>query len=350
MGNNVDIEKAWLSPLIFQQSFAECRECFNAVILRAGEVVISPQGIPSEFVVRLETFPKDFLSVRRHLFSVLFQSMYALLGLSTAKRLLYGKFNYLFRIWVTSADNLLDDEDKITLPLRMPGQGHVMKQVVAIMAADRAMSVILNEAVSEQVLSYEQAEKLSALTLQVLLPSAAQEASEEGGISRRLSPQEILEKIHVLKTGILFNLPFMGPSSIESDLDEVLIVGLKQGLMDFGIGCQILDDIRDVAIDFKEKRQNYLLSQIYYFDPAAFNTQLKGLEDNPDSLYNDLNMLEKFISPAAQVGNDYLIKGLLRLKAHGLGLDDMDIENIAVSMFHVLHLGEAQQWLKPSLL
>jgi len=96
--------------------------------------------------------------------------------------------NQLFRIWVTGADNLLDREDKTTLPIRMPGRSPVMRQVVAIMAADRVLARLLNAAVGNALITPEEADILSDGSLQVLLPSAAQEASEEGGIVNRPRP------------------------------------------------------------------------------------------------------------------------------------------------------------------
>ena len=38
--------------------------------------------------------------------------------------------------------------------------------------------------------------------------------------------------------------------------------------MSFGLGCQILDDIRDISKDYLEKRHNYILSKIYSDEPV----------------------------------------------------------------------------------
>jgi len=347
MKSEQHIEDIWLRPAVFRCAFEECLECFDFVTDKAREITISPEGTPQEFSVTLGEFPEEFRSIRRHLFSVLFQSMYSVLGLSWEKRLLYGKLNYLFRIWVTSADNLLDNEDKLTLPICMTGRGHIMKPVISIMAADRVLQVMLHETLRSGLLTFEQVEVLSRQSLQALLPSAAEESSEEGGIQTRRTPEDILKKIHVLKTGILFNLPFVGPKHIEPGLDRALIKSLELALMNFGVGCQVLDDIRDMSLDLKENRQNYVLSSIFHQDPATYEGRLKDLKSMPESLRGCPAIFDRFIVPAAQLGRTLLLKGLSQLSECGITLTVEEREEIAESMFFVLALGDPQQWLTP---
>ncbi len=344
------IEDVWLRPIIFRQAFAECRKCFEFVTDKAREITISPEETPQEFSVTIGEFPEEFKSVRRHLFSVLFQSVYSVLGLSREKRILYGKLNYLFRIWVTSADNLLDNEDKLTLPICMTGRGHIMKQVIAIMAADRVLQAILDEAIRSKTLSFEKVDILSRQSLQVLLPSAAEESSEEGGIEKRYSPEDILQKVHVLKTGILFNLPFLGPNCIEEGLDWPLIKKMEAALMNFGLGCQVLDDIRDMSVDLKEGRQNYVLSQMVYQGRKSDTSRLKGLTGEPDSFKECLEIFDQFCVPAARLGKVFLMRGLAQLAECGMALSEKEREDIAESMFFVLGLGDPHKWLIPFIL
>ena len=171
--------------------------------------------------------------------------------------------NHLFRVWVTSADNLLDHEDKVVVPIEIAGSSPVMRQVISIMLADRIMSRLTAEAVREGVLSDAQSELITEKSLQILLPSAAEEASEESGITQRPDAEYVLQTIHRLKTGLLFHIPFLGPDHIEEHLDADVLGLCKDGLMNFGLGCQILDDIRDLAKDFLEARHNYVLSELF---------------------------------------------------------------------------------------
>lgn len=327
-------------------AFKECRACLKDVYGLADAVIDCPGGTPPEFRVRLERIPAEFFSLRKNIFSSLFQSMYGVLGIPEERRMLYGKLNYLFRIWVTSADNLLDGEDKVSIPMRFPGDSRVMRQIVSIMTADRVMQHILGEAVARKVVSQKEAESLSYGSLQVLLPSAAEEASEEGGIRRRPEPEYVLDVIHRLKTGILFHIPFLGPDRIEKDIDGKMRDDCKEGLGKFGLGCQLLDDIRDMAKDYLEKRHNYVLSKIVREGKKERLLRLKSL--SIDTTSNIFPGFPEVVRPAAALAAQMMEEGLLRLNEYGLGLGASSAGKIAVSMFDVLDVGELRGCARPA--
>jgi hypothetical protein len=281
----------------------------------------------------------SFYTLRKNIFSTLFQSMYHLMDCDPQHRLFYGKLIHLFRIWVTSADNLLDDEDKVVIPIRMPGSSRVMRQVVSIMTADRIFQRMLAEGLDSGVLTAAQARELSDRSLQILLPSAAQEAGEEMGITERPDPEYVLSVIHRCKTGILFNVAFLAPEIIEPHLNRARAAALKEALMQFGIGCQVLDDIRDTARDQLERRHNYLLSDIWKHQPEFFQSLEKRQLTATDRLY--LEILPVAI-PAARLGFGMMRDGLTALGEMGLGIRPKLAEQLAGSMFKVLDLQDLQ--------
>ena len=250
------------------------------------------------------------------------------------RRVLYGKLIHLFRIWVTSADNLLDGEDKEVVPLQMPGSARVMRQVVAVMAADRVLAEILNDAVAAGTITAAQRADLSRESLCRLLPSAAQEATEEGGIAVRPPPEEVLGVIHRLKTGLLFNVAFVGPEIVEPAA-FARTARLREGLMDFGLGCQVLDDVRDMARDLLEKRHNYVLSVLAHQAPDQLEELVARAQSVADRLYLDV---PQDALPAARRGFDLLVSGLRTLGEAGLGYDGAQAESMARAMFPVLDL------------
>lgn len=318
-----------------RRAWVEQQACMRAVHALADDLVQSPPGTPPAYAVRTGVVPASWYTLRKNLFSTLFHTMYLVLELPAPRRLLYGKLNYLFRMWVTSADNLLDNEDKSVLPLEMPAQSRVMREVVTVMAADRLLGRILREAEDDGVISRRQADALADESLRLLLPSAAQEATEEGGIVRQASPSYVLETVHVLKTGLLFKLPFLGPDVVETDLDRGCVERLKQGLLRFGVGCQILDDVRDLARDVRERRHNYLLAVLEQAGsplPTAWATRgvLPG-----ERLYMEA---PQAALAAARLGVRYLTEGLGELQIAGLGLQGGLAEKLAYSMFVVLDL------------
>lgn len=324
---------------VFKAAFDEQQIAIRSVYDAAGDVLRVPDGTPAEYHVTMGVIPDSFYALRKNIFSTLFQSMYHLMECAPHRRLFYGKLIHLFRIWVTSADNLLDDEDKVVIPMRMPGSSRVMRQVVSIMTADRIFRRLLDEGIASGVLTAAQARELSDRSLQILLPSAAQEASEEQGISARPGPDHVLNVIHRYKTGILFNVAFLAPEQIEPRLNLARAAALKEALMQFGIGCQVLDDIRDMARDHMERRHNVLLSGLWKNQPEFFRTLENREMSVTDRLY--LEVLPVAI-PAARLGFGMMRDGLLKLGHMGLGIRPSMAERLAGSMFTALDLGDLQ--------
>ena len=307
----------------------------RAVYKSADELIHAPDGTAPGFDVRLGRVPTAFFTLRKNLFSTLFYSIYLALEIPKPRRLLYGTINHLFRIWVTSADNLLDDEDKCVLPLVMPGTSRVMREVVAIMAADRVLWSVLREAVSSRTITYDQADALAAQSLRCLLPSAAQEASEEGGVLTRPAPEYVLDILHELKTGLLFTLPFLGVDLIESQVAPERVARLKRALMLFGGGCQILDDVRDLGRDFVERRHNYVLSVLAQNHPEVLQA-LATRKIHPDErLYREI--LPVCMS-AVRLGFKKLGDACVVLQQDGVLPRSVSATKMAASMFAVLDL------------
>ncbi len=313
--------------------------CIREIHERLQPFLASPDDTPPEFAVHSAPLPDSWLGWRKNLFSTLFQSVYHLMDLPLPRRMLYGKLIHLFRIWVTSADNLLDEEDKEVVPISMPGSARIMRQVIAIMAADRVLAEVLNEAVEQRILTQSQRGALSRESLCRLLPSAAQEATEEGGITVRPPPEDVLGVIHRLKTGLLFNVAFVGPDIVEPSSHSPRAARLREGLMNFGLGCQVLDDIRDMARDLLEQRHNYVLSVLAHQHPTLLEQIAQQAQTPEDRLYLSVPHV---VLPAARRGLDLLACGLRTLGEAGLGYTGDQAETMARAMFPLLDLADLQ--------
>jgi hypothetical protein len=320
-----------------RQALSEQRVCIREVHERLTPYLRSPADTPREYAVSPGGVPTSFYAWRKNIFSTLFHSVYLLLDCPEPRRHLYGMLIHLYRIWVTSADNLLDDEDKIVVPIAMPGSSRVMRQVVAVMAADRVLGDLLREAVAHGVLDGRAADGLQRETLTRLLPSAAEEASEEGGVLVRPPPEHVLQTIHRLKTGLLFNIAFAGPEIAEPAPDRARMAGLKAALMQFGLGCQALDDIRDMGRDLKERRHNVVLSWIAHNKPEALPALAARAGAGADRLYLPPT---PGVAATAELGFRMMRDGLARLGQEGLGFSAEDAAGMARSMFAVLDLRE----------
>ena len=336
--------KAWMEQWntisILKQGFQEHLKCARTVYSLADEILQCDDDVDESYRVTLGKIPEELFTLRRNLFSTLFQSVYQLVGISEKRRHLYGQINFLNRIWVTSADNLLDDENNITLPVEMGATSQVMGNVVAVMTADRILTSILLQHVERGDLTAEQAHILSRGTLQALLPSAAQEASEEMGIEKRPAPDVVLNSIHRYKTGVLFHIPFVGPKLIEKDdeWDVEKATRINDALLDFGLGCQLLDDIRDLARDLVEKRNNYLLSLLAEESPDILESWQNEDHSVDDRLYREV---PKYTDIVSKMARNYFISSTESLAQEGLPLYIARGQKLFISvMFKLLDLQE----------
>ena len=319
---------------IARAALKEQQDCIREIHSRLAPYLDSPAETPPAYAVRSAPLSANRLGWRKNMFSTLFQSVYHLIDVPAPRRLLYGKLIHLFRIWVTSADNLLDGEDKDVIPVVLPGSARIMRQVIAVMAADRVLAEVLNEAVAQATISADQRDALSRDSLRCLLPSASQEATEEGGITVRPPPEEVLDVIHRLKTGLLFNIVFVAPDLIEPTAPAAT-AHLRKALMDFGLGCQVFDDIRDMARDLLEKRHNVVLSALAHGDPALLDQLTHEAHSPDDRLYSAVPAV---VLPIARQGFLQMVSGLRLLGTAGLGCDGAQAESMARAMLPVLDL------------
>ena len=199
---------------VLERAFQEQLVIVQEVMRHASEILAVDERVPEQFRVTLDPVPPYLLTFPLNMIS------------STSRRLARARCVDGTAQGVRAVepavsrmgderDNLLDHEDRVTFPVRMPGSSRVMRQVIVIMLADRIMNRVLAQAQADGVLTAQEVNTLSDESLRVLLPSAAEEASEEGGVVEWPKPNYVLEQLHPLKTGILFQLPLLGPENIE---------------------------------------------------------------------------------------------------------------------------------------
>ena len=60
---------------------------------------------------------------------------------------------------------------------------------------------------------------------------------------------------------------------------------IRDALMQFGLGCQLLDDLRDMARDLNERRHNNVLSLMAHTDQDRLAALAKEGPDRESRLY-----------------------------------------------------------------
>ena len=219
--------------------------------------------------------PNGYFFLANNFFSALFLYSYHRGGIPRSHRIIYAAINQCLRGMVTGCDNILDDEYKKTLETDLPEEGVRFRSIVDIMVSDRVLFKILFDGLQDEKLTGQQVLAASAASLRTLVQSGAQEASEEGGFQRVLEPQQILQSVHHYKTGLLFQCPWTVPLIIEG-FRPTTVDFLREALYNIGMGCQIMDDMVDLASDFHKKRHNYVLALIYHDSDAGEWTRLES--------------------------------------------------------------------------
>lgn len=213
--------------------------------------------------VRLHSPSPKYFSLENNFFSVLFLYSYVRAGIPESRRIFFSAANQCLRGMVTGCDNILDNEYKMTLDTDLPPEASKFRSILDIMVSDRVLFSILHTAYQAGDLSFEDVLSANRASLHALLKSGVQEASEEPGAGTILPPEEVLFKVHPMKTGILFQAPWVLPELLESGPMNY-IADIKEGLFKIGMGCQIMDDMVDLSMDVRMNRHNYVASLIHH--------------------------------------------------------------------------------------
>lgn len=233
--------------------------------------------------VQLHSPRPEYFAIESNLFSTLFLYSYLQAGMVRSRREFYVAVNQCLRGMVTGCDNLLDDEYKQTLDTDLPEEGTRFRSVLDIMVSDRVLFDLLIDARQCGELTVDQIRSANAVSLHGLLSSGVQEAGEEAGITDRLTPDEVLRVVHHYKTGLLFQCPWSLPAVLE-DIDPGTLDRTTRALYQLGMGCQILDDMVDLARDLRMRRHNYAASLICHdTDPGEYACLQDWLHELPAS-------------------------------------------------------------------
>ena len=269
----------------------------------------SAQEILTGSGITLLEKPAGFLKLENNFFSAIFLYSFHRAGIPRDRRVLYAAFNHCLRGMVTGCDNILDDEYKKTLETDLPARATRFRSIIDIMTSDRVLFSIAMAACARNELSHEQVLQASTASLHTLTASGIQEASEEQGIGRIFTPEDILSNVHHYKTGLLFNCPWGIPSVLEQ-LNPDIVIPLQQALYSIGMGCQIMDDMVDLGRDTRGARHNYVASRIYHGSVRDLWEQLQEkarvepeeqdratlLLDFPEALEESARLAQRYLS------------------------------------------------------
>jgi len=256
--------------------------------------------------------PEEFFLLKNNIFSALFLYSYHRADICKSRRIFYAALNQCYRGMVTGCDNILDDEYKKTLETDLPEHAVHFRSVLDIMASDRIFFDICLRKIINKELTCQQALHANTTSFRALLKSGVQEASEEEGISVVLKPDQVLHTVHHFKTGLLFQSPWAVPMAIEN-IQKKDVGFLLDALYQIGMGCQLMDDMMDLAMDIEKKRHNYVVSVICHQSTLDEQKQFESLAGSGKDVQGNKELILAFPfakAVVAKAARELLVKGL----------------------------------------
>ena len=212
-------------------------------------------------------------------FLILFRSVLQTVGVSAPGLALCSELNFCIKGTITAADNLFDDQDKTLLPLRA-GDGVRFKSILQLLVFERLASRVLARGVRSGTISTSAADRFQKELLSRMAAIGSLEGSEERGVSGVLEPESMIEHVHRLRGGALFELAFIAPRLLEQSVDEDLLSRAQRGISKLGTAFQIVDDLTDFEFDLARGSHNLLISQITHRGTPEERLHLRTLANH----------------------------------------------------------------------
>ena len=232
----------------------------------AGADITGDGSVPFEFV-------QEFF------FPILFRSVLESVGGRRDALDLYSELNFCIQGLITAADNLFDDQQRSLLPLRV-GTGRRFAAILELLSFQRLLPRALDRSVSTGVMSKAQSDRIQCELLSRMAAIGALEGSEEDGVAEILDVDEMIERVHRLRGGALFELALVAPRYVEGHTMRDVLMQVEKGIAHLGTAFQIVDDLTDLEFDLTHRRQNLLVAQIHYRGDVAERTALVRLRES----------------------------------------------------------------------
>ena len=216
--------------------------------------------------------------IQEFFFLILFRSVLQTVGITTADLRLCCELNFCIKGTITAADNLFDEQDKAMLPLTI-GHGSRFRSILQLIAFERLMSRALDRGVSAGSLSRSSAAQFQEELLSRMAAIGSLEGSEEGGVDGVMEPDLMIEQVHRVRGGALFELAFIAPRQLETSVDPDLLSRAQSAISKLGTAFQIVDDLTDFEFDLDRGSHNLLVAQITHRGSAEERKRLAALRE-----------------------------------------------------------------------
>jgi hypothetical protein len=280
--------------------------------------VLDAKFVDAAALARLESGkPVEVEFVQEFFFLILFRSVLQTLGVKTADLEFCSELNFCIKGTITAADNLFDDQDKALLPLKA-GEGARFRSILQMLAFERLSIRALDRGVSAGSISRASAEQFQKELLSCLTAIGALEGSEEDGVDSVPEPDAMIDKVHRVRGGALFELAFIAPRLLQASVDSERLSRAQRAISKLGTAFQIVDDVTDFEVDLVNGSNNLLISQITHHGSAEEQMSLKALR-NGTSGHSDVvsGLFADSGRAVIEMGEEHARESLEELQALG---------------------------------
>ena len=210
----------------------------------------------------------DIEFVQEFFFLILFRGVFESIGVAPAGLELCSELNFCIKGTITAADNLFDDQDKTLLPLGA-GEGARFRSILQLLAFERLAARVLARGMAAGAIDPAAVEELQRELLSRMAAIGSLEGSEEAGVAGVLTPERMIDEVHRVRGGALFELAFVAPRRLASPPEAGTLARAQHAIQRLGTAFQIVDDLTDFEWDLAHGRHNLLVAQVTHHGSPA---------------------------------------------------------------------------------
>lgn len=282
----------------------------------------------------LELAPQAYWE--RNFFSILFVSIFQVIGIDDARVRDYAAIIHLLRGIVTATDNVLDDEAKGALLVEVRA-GRVLPNVLSILLQAGS----LHERLRSVTGSDAAGRRAWGALIDLLYAIGEEEIGEESAVEEVLHPKRLLDEIHRFRGANLLLLAFVVPELNEPEHAEAF-ANAKAGIFRIGLALQILDDLADFEEDLRRRNHNILRSWLVHGcgtdgrgGPAVAIPDDQLLTYTPAELAAPYELFPQATGEVMVIAIEQALRGFDRLRLAGYPLDRATACELMAAMFQL---------------
>jgi hypothetical protein len=259
--------------------------------------------------------PVDVEFVQQFFFLILFHSVLETVGVDEAGLTLCAELNFCIKGTITSADNLFDDQDKSLIAIRAAGSR--FRSIVQLILFERAAARALERGIGAGTIASRSAVECQRDLLTSMTAIGALEGSEEAGVDQILAPEQMLDSVHRVRGGALFELAFIAPRMLTQPVDARKLASARAAVAQLGTAFQVVDDLIDFEFDVARGRHNLLVSQIVHHGTADERAQLSAIRARGEEVGVDVGAVAESAAAVIERGRREARAALQALESIG---------------------------------